>query len=394
MTPASLSRRRFLQGSAVLTASAALGACRDEPDAAPTSTTRPTPTPAPDGTLVVVTLTGGNDALNTVCPVEDPIYRSARGALALDPASTFDIGDGFALHPALGRMKALWDTDRLAVVHGVGFDGLDRSHFHCMDVWQAADTDDVTTGWIGRWLDLGGTDPIDAIAVGGSLPLLVRGAKRAGAVLPAGPFVLPGDAALHAQLTDQSAEDDDRSPLEASVARSSIDLLAMADTIGPVVATASAEETLTARLQTVAALIDADLPTRAYAVDLGGFDTHAAQATTHAALLAELDTALGDFVEHVSDRRQVTVVVYSEFGRRVAANGSGGTDHGGAGTVLVAGQVRPGHHGEPPPLDALVDGDLATSVDFRAVYAGLLEDVLGIDAGDVLGQAPKALRLV
>ena len=389
-----LSRRRFLQGGAALTASVALGACRDERDAAGPDTTRPTarPSTAP-GTLVVVTLTGGNDALNTVSPVEDSIYRSARGALALDPAATLDIGEGYALHPALVRTKALWDADRLAVVHGVGFDGLDRSHFHCMDVWQAGDANEVSTGWIGRWLDLGGTDPIDAVAIGNRVPLLVRGARRTGAVLPAGPFELPGDAVLHAQLAEQSVADARRPSLEASVARTTRDMLAVADVVGPVVETASADDTLSARLQTVAALIDADVPTRAFAVDLGGFDTHAAQAATHDVLLAELDAALGDFLDRVVDR-PVTVVVYSEFGRRVAANGSGGTDHGGAGTVLVAGNVRPGHHGDPPPLGSLVDGDLATTVDLRSVYAGLLEGVMGVPAADVLTGAPAPMRLV
>lgn len=391
---APLSRRRFLQGATAVTASMAIGACRDEPDAAPNPTTTSTrPTPTADGTLVVVTLAGGNDALNTVCPVEDPIYRAQRGALALDPATTLPLGDGYALHPALVRSKALWDADRLAVVHGVGFDGLDRSHFHCMDVWQAADTHDLATGWIGRWLDRAGTDPLDAVAVGRGLPLLVRGAERSAAVLPAGPFVLPGDADLRAGFADQSAADPTRPALQASVARSSIDLLAVVDAVGPVVAAAPDDDTFAARLETVAVLIEADLPTRAYAVELGGFDTHAAQAATHDALLGELDAALGAFLDRV-DGRRVTVVVYSEFGRRVAANGSGGTDHGSAGTVLVAGTVRPGHHGEPPALDALVDGDLATTVDFRSVYGGLLEDVLGIDAGDVLGDAPAPLHLV
>lgn len=392
---ADLTRRRFLQGTAALTASFAVSACRDDgAKSAADGADGPTDPPAStDGTLVVVTLSGGNDALNTVAPVADSTYRSARGALALDPASVLDIGEGFALHPALTRTKALWDADRLAVVHGVGFDSLDRSHFHCMDVWQAGDTHDLGTGWLGRWLDLEGSDPLDAVVVGRGLPLLARGKRRSAAVLPPGPFVLPGDATLRTGLASLSAADPGRPVLEAGVALSTIDLLAVVDTVAPMVAEAPADDTLAARLETVAALIDARLQTRAYAVDLGGFDTHAAQAATHEALLAELDAALGAFLEQMADR-PVTVLVYSEFGRRVAPNGSAGTDHGGAGTVLVAGAVRPGHHGEPPPLDALADGDLATTVDFRAVYAGLLEGVLGVDAADVLGDAPEPLRLV
>jgi uncharacterized protein (DUF1501 family) len=383
--PLSVTRRRFLQGSAAITASAALGACQDDGPPA-------TPARRAAGTLVVVTLAGGNDALNTVAPVDDPTYRSARGALSLDPAGAHALDAGFALHPALVRTKALWDASQLAIVHGVGFRSLDRSHFHCMDVWQAGDTDDLATGWLGRWLDLEGTDPLDAVVVGGNLPLLARGVRRSATVLPAGPFALPGDADLHGRLADLWTADG-RSGLEASVARSATDLLAVVDTVTPVVADLPADDTLAARLATVAALIEADLPTRVYAVELGGFDTHADQADTHGTLLAELDGALGDLLERLA-AHPVTVLVYSEFGRRVAPNGSGGTDHGSAGTVLVAGNVRAGHHGEPPRLDALVDGDLETTVDFRAVYAGLLEDVIGVEPADVLPGRVKPLHLV
>ena len=177
------------------------------------------------------------------------------------------------------------------------------------------------------------------------------------------------------------------------MARSGADLLRVADRVGPLVEGSADDDTLAARLSTVASLIDADLPTRAYAVDLGGFDTHASQLGTHEALLAELDAALGDFLERVVGRT-VTVVVYSEFGRRVVPNASNGTDHGAAGTVLLAGHVRRGHHGDPPSLDRLADGDLVATTDLRSVYGGLLEGVLGVAAADVLNDPPEPLQLV
>ena len=405
-----LSRRTFLGGAAALGGAWALGACsgdeRAEPSTSKDPTSRPT-TSRPttprrllsgvDGTLVVVTLYGGNDALNTVAPTGDSQYAALRGALALDPSTTHPLTEGFGLHPALTGTKALWDDDRLAVIHGVGFDGLDRSHFHCMDIWQAGSEDEQTTGWVGRWLDAVGTEPLDAVAVGRTLPLLVRGERRSAAVVPAGPFELVGDDRLRSSLATLTG-DDERSPLAAAVASSSADMLEVVDTVGPVVASGAGNETLEGerladRMAVVAAMIEADLPTRVYAVDLGGFDTHAGQLPTHEALLAELDEAVAGFVERTSDR-PVTVAIYSEFGRRVPANASGGSDHGRAGTVLLAGHVRPGHHGEPPPLDALVDGDLATTVDNRAVLGGLLEGVLGIDAADILGSGPAPLDLV
>jgi len=405
----SISRRRFLQGFGATAGSAALAACAgpsasDDAGPGPTSASPTAPgTTEPaganpggsstDGTLVVITLAGGNDALNTVVPVSSDLYRSLRGPLALDPGTTHDIGEGFGLHPALVRSKALWDGGQLAVVHGVGFDGLDRSHFHCMDVWQAAGTS-FATGWIGRWLDTSGTDPLDAVVVGRGVPLLARGERRSAAVVPTGPFALPGDPNLRRHLTELVAADGSRAPLSAAVARSTADLLAVVDTVSPVVADSTADGSdLTARLATVASLIEADLPTRVFATELDGFDTHAAQPAQHEALLAELDTALGAFVGRMGDR-PVTVLVYSEFGRRVAPNASDGTDHGQAGTILLAGHVRGGHHGDPPPLDGLLEGDLATTVDYRSVYGGLLEGVLGVPATDVLDGAPAPLALI
>ena len=398
-----VSRRHFIHGLGVAAGSIALGACASStPDASdlgapggslpdPTGTVAPA-RPAGSGTLVVLTLAGGNDALNTVVPVGDPRYAASRGGLAIDPAAAHDIGEGFALHPALTRTKALWDGGRLAVVHGVGFDGLDRSHFHCMDVWQAADSS-TATGWIGRWLDAVGTDPLDAVAIGRQLPLLARGERRSAAVVPTGPFSLPGDRALRAELATL-ADDDGRSGLAASVARSGGDLLTVVDTVAPVVAgSTGGEGDLSARLGTVATLMEADLPARVYATELGGFDTHAAQPAQHTALLAELDAALGSFFDRTADR-PVTVLVYSEFGRRVAPNASDGTDHGKAGTILVAGTVRGGHHGDPPPLDDLDDGDLRTTVDHRAVYGGLVEGILGVEAADLLAGAPAPLALL
>lgn len=407
---ATISRRRLLVGAAAIGTTAALGSFGSRAAATTTpGSARSTSATAP-ATLVIVTLYGGNDALNTVTPIADPLYGRLRGALALEPTTVHDIGDGFALHPALTSTKELWDQDRLAIVHGVGFDGLDRSHFHCMDVWQAGAEHDMSTGWIGRWLDAIGTDPLDAIAVGNDLPLLLRGAHRSAAVVPDGPFDLPGDEQLATLLATLNAADSERPPLAATVAASTSDLLAIVDRLSPLLTSAGSEATdddsasdgeggdvqgsdLRTRLDTVATLIEADLPPRLYSVDLRGFDTHAGQAPTHAALLGQLDGALGAFVERIGER-PVTVAVYSEFGRRVAPNASGGTDHGRGGTMLVAGRVRAGHHGDPPPLDALIDGDLATTTDFRAVLGGLLEGVLGIDGGDVLDGAPAPLALV
>ncbi len=407
MSDPKISRRHFLGGAAVLGGTALMG-CSGTPhasDAAIASSTSGSLTGSTgrakgSGTLVLINLDGANDGLNTVCPVEDSRYRSARGDLALDGGSCHPLSEGFVLHPALVGCKALWDQDRLAVVHGVGFAELDRSHFHCRDVWQSAQPTSTSTGWVGRWLDQSSGDVLGAVAVDRLLPLVMRGETRRGAVVPPGEFNLPGGDALRPALAQMSAADRDRADAADLVAASNGDLLALADAVGPVLSGGDGRnvavgdpDPLASRLETVAALIAADLGTRVYTVTLGGFDTHAAQAATHHQLLSELDGAITAFLRQVAGR-DVTVAVWSEFGRRVAANASGGTDHGKASVMLLAGRVQSGHHGDPPPLDKLDDGDLRTTVDFRSVLGGLAEGVLGLDAADLVGADHRPLAVV
>jgi uncharacterized protein (DUF1501 family) len=404
-----ISRRQFLGGAAALGGAIAAGgltwAAHGDDDRATAASTSGDGTgtthsrePRADGTLVLVTLYGGNDGLNTVVPVGDPKYPGLRGGLALDPASLHPLSDGFALHPSLSGCKQLWDAGQLAVVHGVGFAELDRSHFHCMDVWQAGSARDTGRGWVGRWLDKVGTEPLDAVNVGRDLPLLMRGEEKSAAVVPAGSFALPGDAKFRARVARLSAPDRNGAALANAAAGSTRDLLSVGRRVGPIVSGRATDElageSLGARLETVAKLIDAGIPARVYGVDLNGFDTHAAQAETHGALLKQLDDALHRFVARVSAKKKVTVAVYTEFGRRVAPNASAGTDHGHAGVMLVAGNVKGGHHGEPPSLSKLDDGDLATTTDYRAVLGGLAEQVLGIEATDLFAGAPKPMAIV
>jgi len=397
-----VSRRHFLGGAAAV-GGAVLTGCTSEAPVVPAAEAEPSATKVTDpgdGILVLVNLDGGNDGLNTVCPVTDGRYRSLRGSLALDPAKTHEMSEGFVLHPSLTSFKRMWDAGNLGVVHGVGFEGLDRSHFHCRDVWQAARSERVTTGWLGRWLDDTGGDALTAVAVDRLLPLVLRGETNSGGVVPSGAFMLPDMAALGDSVTLMAGVDSRRSDLASAVARSTADLLEVVDVVSPVLGeerSGSDEignpEGLTAKLDAVAALISAGVATRVFTVQLGGFDTHAGQAPTHAALLAELDRAVDNLLRRTVGH-PVTVAVWSEFGRRVTSNASGGTDHGKASVMLLAGRVAGGHHGDPPGLDRLDDGDLATTVDFRSVLGGLAQGVLGIDAGRYVGTDHPVMAVV
>ena len=397
-----VSRRHFLGGAAAV-GGAVLTGCTSEAPVVPAAEAEPSATKVTDpgdGILVLVNLDGGNDGLNTVCPVTDGRYRSLRGSLALDPAKTHEMSEGFVLHPSLTSFKRMWDAGNLGVVHGVGFEGLDRSHFHCRDVWQAARSERVTTGWLGRWLDDTGGDALTAVAVDRLLPLVLRGETNSGGVVPSGAFMLPDMAALGDSVALMAGVDSRRSDLASAVARSTADLLEVVDVVSPVLGeerSGSDEignpEGLTAKLDAVAALISAGVATRVFTVQLGGFDTHAGQAPTHAALLAELDRAVDNLLRRTVGH-PVTVAVWSEFGRRVTSNASGGTDHGKASVMLLAGRVAGGHHGDPPGLDRLDDGDLATTVDFRSVLGGLAQGVLGIDAGRYVGTDHAVMAVV
>ncbi|KAA2253019.1 DUF1501 domain-containing protein [Solihabitans fulvus] len=397
-----ITRRRFLTLTGVTAAGAlAVGATRidwtDLLSAAQQNPLRPDA-----GVLVVVTLYGGNDGLNTVIPASDRAYHDARPDLAYKPEEVLALGEGLGLNPGMKGLKQAWDDKRLAVVRGVGYPKPDHSHFRSMAIWQTASPETASkTGWLGRWLDATGDDPLRAVSVEPVLPPLLAGERTAGASLPVTGLKLPtGDlgAAFAALGQPQQGE-----PMwQARAARSVVDLQHAAQVLGGAThgsmqqaktkakpAGGARYGALGAQLDLVAGLVEAGVPTRAYSVSLGGFDTHADERGTQQRLLTELDTALTPFVDRMrkTDRgKQVVVLVYSEFGRRVKANASQGTDHGTAGPMFLMGEgVKGGFYGTQPSLTDLDNGDLKETTDFRDVYGTVLEKVLGTDGGKVLG---------
>lgn len=426
-----LTRRRFLGYSGVAAAGAlAVGATQvnwaDLVQAAGA-----TPLDPQHGVLVTVTLYGGNDGLNTVVPAADPTYQSARADLAYQPSEVLDLGDGLGLNPGLKGLKSLWDSEELAIVRGVGYPQADRSHFRSMAIWQTASPNAaVPTGWLGRWMDATTTDPLQALAIDDVLPPMLAGQKIAAAAFPVSGLRLPPNP-LGAALAKLGRSDASDGALQALAARSIAELQTASRVLGaaagtgsgggkgghggkggkghpgpPVVSPTTTPETdsqdpngsqgasaggggeLAAQLGVVASLIEMGVPTRAYSVSLGGFDTHADERGTQQRLLTELDAALSGFQKRLqgTDRgKQVVTMVYSEFGRRVTANAGEGTDHGTAGPVFVLGRgVRGGFKGAEPSLTDLDAGDLKATSDFRSVYASMLTHVLGTDPGRVL----------
>ncbi|MHB8671355.1 MAG: DUF1501 domain-containing protein [Acidimicrobiales bacterium] len=354
-----------------------------------------------EGILVLVTLYGGNDGLNTLIPHGDSAYLAGRGALGYQPDQVIPLADGLGLHPDLKGLKALWDARQLAVVRGVGYPDPNRSHFRSMDIWQSAVPDHgEPTGWIGRWLDRTGVDPLRAIAVGPILPPALAGAQSTGAAVPLGPLGLPGGTNVAQGFAALARSYPEEAPLAALVAQRGADLLLTERTVAEALAhqpdgdpgatslerapnVAPAHNALASQLSLVSTLIKAGVPTRVYSVSLGGFDTHANEKDTHARLMAEWDSAVSGFLSGLGSEpnaKGVVVLTHSEFGRRVSANASGGTDHGTAAPVFVAGPaVKGGFYGEEPSLTDLDHGDLKFTTDFRSVYSTILERVLGVE---------------
>ena len=380
--------------------------------------------------LVLVTLYGGNDGLNTVIPYRDSAYAAARGSLAVDPTGVLPLSDGFGLHPGMPGFRKLWDAKELAIVHGVGFADPNYSHFESMDIWQCGVPDSPeSTGWLGRWLDGTRSSPLRAIALGPTVPTALSGESVQAAAIPVGPLVLPGSTLEQALYAAVARGDAGGAALLAEAASSDSVLLELHQSLGPILDSSdssnplhitgestavagaagnlaianggggqASDNVLAAQLSVVANLILAGATADVYSVELGGFDTHADQEPVQGALLGQLDSAVTAFVDALRGTRhgsKTVVLVYTEFGRRLAANASAGTDHGWANVAFAAGPaVKGGFYGEPPSLTKLSEGNAVYTTDFRSLYATMLGGVLGTDPKPFLRGSFPQLALV
>jgi uncharacterized protein (DUF1501 family) len=347
------------------------------------------------GILVIVTLYGGNDGINTVIPYADNAYHDARPELAYAPGDVLALDGQLGLNPALKGLAQQWNGRKLAIVRGVSYPQPDHSHFRAMDIWQTASpAEPVSTGWIGRWLDATGDDPLRAVNIGAVLPPLAVGEKYTAAALSS--TVTPQSKERFAATMEAlGADDPNDTPAISAVCGAYRAARTTDATLAPVKASGKDHNSLAAQLNMVAAAVRAAVPTRVYAVQRGGFDTHANERGTQQRLLQTFDEAVTPFIQQMAGDRygkNLVVLAYSEFGRRVAANASHGTDHGTAGPVFVAGApVSGGFYGEEPSLTDLDNGDLKPTTDFRDIYYELLSRTVGTDPTPSVGAGRKAL---
>jgi uncharacterized protein (DUF1501 family) len=357
--------------------------------------------PQKDGrVLVVIQLDGGNDGINTVVPFKDEGYARSREVLALPVKRLISVTDGIGLHPAMQGAGRMLEAGHLAIVPGVGYPNPDRSHFRSMAIWHTARFDPVDhpgPGWIGRGLDARAvpvaSGPASLYIGAGALPAALRSTSAPAAALEhiddltLDPVNAAKPAAGEMMDNRESSEG-----VASFVQRATLDAYATADRLAALGRDDSnahyPSSALAQRLGLIARLLKGGFGACAFYTSQTGYDTHTAQPGTHFQLLHELSGALEAFhadldASGLLDR--VLVMAFSEFGRRVAENGSAGTDHGTAGPVFLAGtHIQSGLIGSYPTLTDLVDGDLKMTVDFRRVYATVLEDWLGLASKSAL----------
>ena len=390
--------------------------------------------------LILLQLAGGNDGLNAVVPYTNDFYYQARPTLAVKPNEVLKLSDTLGLNPSLTGFKSLFDAGRLAVINGVGYPNPNRSHFRSTEIWQTASDENryLTDGWIGRYFDNAcqGCDPTVGINIGDRPPQAFSSHNPTGISLqnPASyrfmgaglnddeetayrsmygeaPVGSPGSSAAGdsvSMLSGTVTLNNGQSALDF-LERTSMDAQVSSDKIRDIAGKVKNMVTypfggLANNLKLVARLIAGGLPTRVFYVSQGGYDTHAGQRNAQDGRLKELGDAIKAFTDDLTamgEFQRVTMMTFSEFGRRVTENGSRGTDHGAAAPMFIIGgdKVKNGLISAHPSLDPkdLEDGDIKFSTDFRSVYATLLQDWLKTPSAattEILGRQFATLPLI
>ena len=361
--------------------------------------------PDDDRILVVLQLSGGHDGLSAVVPYRNEHYQKARPATRIGEQEVIRLDDDFGLHPNLKGCRDLLDQGQFAILHGVGYPNPNRSHFKSMDIWHLADNTSrrYTHGWVGRYADrayAGDANPMLTLAVGGDkTPLAIQGADHPGLCIRQPEnfrYVAAAQMGESYRKLNRSVAGSKNASLDF-VSRTAVAADESSQTIQRLAARRQPDvdyprTPIGTAMQTVANLIAGGMKTRVYYVFHGGFDTHAGQRQRHDRLMLDLDQAIAAFQSDLSDlkvQERVLTMAFSEFGRRVQENFSQGTDHGVAGPMFLVGPaVKPGLHGQFPSLasEDLISGDLKHTLDFRSVYATVLEKWLATPSEPILGE--------
>jgi uncharacterized protein (DUF1501 family) len=351
--------------------------------------------------VVILQLSGGNDGLNTVIPVTNDLYYKARPKLGIEKTKTLSLTDEVGLHPALPGFKELYDDGSLGIMNNVGYPNPDRSHFRSMDIWQTASQSNeyLATGWVGRYLDAqckGCDKPTQAIEIDDMLSLSMKGEHIKGIAVkdPQRLYGIANEKFFRDVLKNRTDEVGEQ-PVDylyktMAETLSSADYIFQQSRLHPTKADYPNTE-LGKSMKTIASLIFSDINTKVYYVSLGSFDTHINQDAQQQRLFTEMNDAVKAFVKDLKKNNRfddVMLFTFSEFGRRVEQNASGGTDHGTANNMffISGGLKQQGMINKLPSLSDLDEGDLKYKVDFKSVYATVLNKWLNADDAAILGK--------
>lgn len=360
--------------------------------------------------LVIIQLSGGNDGLNTIIPFTDDHYFQARRDIAISPKEVIRLTDQQGFNPEMEALRDLYDNGDMTILNSVGYPNPNRSHFRSMDIWHSGSGADQywDSGWLGRYLDhqcRGCAVPHGVIEVDDTLSLAVKGTDTKGLAVqnPQQLYQATQDPYLKS-LAQHEQQQDAQNPELSYLYQTLTETMHSAEYIYEKSKIYRSTTTfppteLGKKLKLIAELIGSGVETNVFYVSLSGFDTHVRQQAQQGRLLRQYSEAVQAFQEDLYQNNRwddTLVMTFSEFGRRVEQNASGGTDHGKANNLFLMGGklYQPGIFNSPPQLHKLDDGDLQWQIDFRHVYATLLEDWLGVNPEPILQQKFKKLRLL
>ena len=365
--------------------------------------------------LVFLQLTGGNDALNTVVPINDEHYYNFRPAVQFQPEELLELDGNIGLNPNMTAIKRLWDEGKVAVINGIGYPNPNRSHFRSMDIWHTAEPTKVATeGWLGqltRDLDPQGENVLTAVNFGRGLPraLSAQGVPVAsvGDLATYGLYPDIRDEAIRNQTLDMFSQmygGSGKDAVKEFIQQTGRGVMQGADTLGTAPRNYSssieyAGTSIAQSLRDAAQVMFGDIGTRIFYTIQGSYDTHAGEVPMHAKLIGEMSNAVGDFWDDVEEHgyeNDTAIVIFSEFGRRIKDNGSG-TDHGSGGVAFViGGGVKGGLYGDFPSLapEDQLEGDMHFNNDFRGAYTTLLEDWMDVDAKPIVNGTFEKLEFI
>jgi uncharacterized protein (DUF1501 family) len=370
---------------------------------------RPTMLPSGDKVLVVLQMSGGNDGLNTVIPVRNDIYYKSRPKLAIEKGKALSLTDEASIHPSLVGFKELFDDGNMGILSSVGYPNPDRSHFRSMDIWQTATDSNrySTTGWIGRYLDAQCTacdKPTQVLEIDDVLSLALKGDNMKGIAFQDPQRLYNTSHQKYFKDVLEGHNASESNPTIEYLYKTMAETLSGADYIFQESKLRPSKQEypktkLGKNFQTIASLICSDINTKVYYLSVGSFDTHVNQQNAQQRLFTEMSDSIKAFVADLKSNNRfqdVLLMSFSEFGRRVSQNASGGTDHGTANTMFLigGGLKQKGLINALPNLNDLDQGDLKYQIDFKNVYATVLGKWLGADDGHILGKSYDHLDFV